>query len=48
MDQQAVHAVHKPYKENLRRTPAQERRLEDVLWRCGERYNTALEPRSAA
>jgi putative transposase len=36
---------HKTYKEKLRPTPAQERALERVLWRCRTLYNTALEQR---
>jgi putative transposase len=35
----------KTYKEKLRPTPAQERALEAVLWRCRILYNTALEQR---
>jgi putative transposase len=35
----------KTYKEKLRPTPAQERALERVLWRCRTLYNTALEQR---
>ncbi len=38
----------KTYKEKLRPTPAQERLLEDVLWRCRALYNTALEQRITA
>jgi putative transposase len=37
--------VRKTYQEKLRPTPAQERELEDVLWRCRALYNTALEQR---
>jgi IS605 OrfB family transposase len=37
--------VHKTYQEKLRPTPAQERELERVLWRCRTLYNTALEQR---
>ena len=48
MDQQTIHTLHKTYKEKLRPTPAQERALEDVLWRCRELYNTALEQRITA
>jgi putative transposase len=40
--------VRKTYKEKLRPTPAQERALEDVLWRCRELYNSALEQRITA
>jgi putative transposase len=35
----------KTYKEKLRPTPAQKRMLEDVLWRCHDLYNAALEQR---
>jgi putative transposase len=35
----------KSYQEKLRPTPAQERELERVLWRCRTLYNTALEQR---
>ncbi len=38
----------KTYKEKLRPTPAQERALECVLWRCRALYNTALEQRITA
>jgi putative transposase len=38
----------KTYKEKLRPTPAQERMLDDVLWRCRTLYNTALEQRITA
>src|SRR5262245_52108038 len=38
-------SVRKPYQEKLRPTPAQERELERVLWRCRTLYNTALEQR---
>ncbi len=40
--------MRKTYKEKLRPTPAQERALEDVLWRCRTLYNTALEQRITA
>jgi putative transposase len=40
--------LRKTYKEKLRPTAAQERALEDVLWRCCELYNTALEQRITA
>ena len=43
-----LQTVHKTFKEKLRPTPAQERALEDVLWRCRELYNTALEQRITA
>jgi putative transposase len=45
MDQQSV---RKTYKEKLRPTPAQERALERVLWRCRTLYNVALEQRITA
>jgi putative transposase len=38
----------KTYKEKLRPTSAQERTLDEVLWRCRTLYNTALEQRIAA
>jgi len=34
---------HKTYKEKLRPTPAQEPALGEVLWRCRDLYNAALE-----
>jgi putative transposase len=37
--------VRKTYQEKLRPTPAQQRELERVLWRCRTLYNTALEQR---
>jgi transposase len=37
--------VRKTFKEKLRPTPAQERALDEVLWRCRMLYNTALEQR---
>ena len=37
--------LRKMYNEKLRPTPAQERALEAVLWRCRLLYNTALEQR---
>src|SRR5260370_41986851 len=40
--------VRKTYKEKLRPTPAQERALDAVLWRCRELYNAALEQRITA
>ena len=45
MDQQTV---RKTYQERLRPTPAQERALDEVLWRCRELYNIALEQRITA
>ena len=38
----------KTYKEKLRPTPAQERMLDEALWRCRMLYNTALEQRITA
>src|SRR5260370_25174203 len=35
----------KTYQEKLKPTPAQERQLEAVLWRCRTLYNTALAQR---
>jgi putative transposase len=43
-----VETVRKTYKEKLRPAPAQERALDDVLWRCRTLYNTALEQRVTA
>ena len=40
--------IRKTYKETLRPTPAQERALEDILWRCRELYTVALEQRITA
>jgi putative transposase len=40
-----VETVRKAYKYKLKPTPAQERQLEEVLWRCRTLYNTALEQR---
>jgi putative transposase len=40
--------VRKTYKEKLRPTPAQERALDTVLWRCRDLYNAALEQRITA
>src|SRR5215831_2809684 len=45
MEQQSL---RKTYKEKLRPTPSQERALEEVLWRCRELYNAALEQRITA
>jgi putative transposase len=41
-------SLRKTFKEKLRPTPAQERTLEAVLWRCRELYNAALEQRITA
>ncbi|HLZ20745.1 MAG TPA: transposase, partial [Ktedonobacterales bacterium] len=40
-----METVRKTYQEKLQPTPAQERELERVLWRCRTLYNTALEQR---
>lgn len=40
--------VRKTFKEKLRPTPAQERALDEVLWRCRDLYNAALEQRIIA
>ena len=40
--------LHKTFKEKLRPTPGQERALDEVLWRCRDLYNTALEQRITA
>src|SRR5262245_21219333 len=40
--------VRKTFKENLRPTPAQERAVDEVLWRCRRLYNTAREQRITA
>jgi putative transposase len=45
MDQQTI---RKTFKEKLRPTPTQERALEEVLWRCRDLYNAALEQRITA
>ncbi|HEV2456840.1 MAG TPA: helix-turn-helix domain-containing protein [Ktedonobacterales bacterium] len=45
MEQQSV---RKPYKEKLCPTPAQERALDEVLWRCRLLYNVALDQRITA
>jgi putative transposase len=42
---ETVASVRKTYQEKLKPTPAQERALEAVLWRCRTLYNTALEQR---
>src|SRR5260370_42413463 len=45
MSEPSVATCRKTYQEKLRPTPAQERELEAVLWRCRTRYNPALEQR---
>src|SRR6476661_2927915 len=45
MEQQPL---RKTYKEKLRPTPAQERALDEVLWRCRTLHNIALEQRITA
>src|SRR5260370_4525429 len=42
------HHIRKTFKYRLKPTPAQERALEDVLWRCLELYNAGLEERKTA
>jgi putative transposase len=42
---ETVRTVRKTDQETLKPTPAQERTLEAVLWRCRTRSNTALEER---
>ena len=41
-------SVRKTFKYRLKPTPAQERALAVVLWRCRELYNAGLEERKAA
>jgi putative transposase len=41
-------SVRKTFKYRLQPTPAQERALDDVLWRCRTLYNTALDQRITA
>src|SRR5215831_1451643 len=41
-------SLRKTFKEKLRPTPTQERALEEVLWRCRDLYNAALEQRITA
>jgi putative transposase len=43
-----TYMTYTTYKEKLRPTPAQERALDTVLWRCRDLYNTALEQRITA
>jgi putative transposase len=45
MEQQSL---RKTFKEKLRPTPAQDRALDEVIWRCRVLYNTALEQRKTA
>jgi len=40
-----METVRKTDQEKLQPTPAQERELERVLWRCRTLYNAALEQR---
>jgi putative transposase len=42
------HTLCKTFKEKLRPTPAQERALDEVVWRCRDLYNAALEQRITA
>jgi putative transposase len=48
MDELNEQGICKAYKYKLKPTPEQERELEEVLWRCRTRYNTALEQRITA
>jgi putative transposase len=48
MPEACVQTVRKTFKEKLRPTPAQERRLEEVLGRCRTLYNVTLEERITA
>jgi putative transposase len=41
-------SLRKAYKYKLKPTPAQERQLEQTVWRCRTLYNTALEQRITA
>jgi putative transposase len=41
-------SLHKTFKEKLRPMPVQERALEEVLWRCRDLYNAALQQRITA
>jgi putative transposase len=45
MEQQSL---RKTFKEKLRPTPTQARALDEVLWRCRDLYNAALEQRISA
>jgi putative transposase len=45
MSEPSVTTCRKTYQEKLKPTPAQERQLEVILWRCRTLYNTALEQR---
>jgi putative transposase len=42
------HFIRKTYKEKLRPTASQKRALDEVLWRCRDLYNMALEQRIIA
>jgi putative transposase len=46
--EQHMGSTHKAYKYHLMPTPAQEKVLEEVLWRCRELYNAGLEERKTA
>ncbi len=43
-----MRTVRKTFKAQLRPTPAQERALDEMLWRCRELYNAGLEQRKTA
>jgi putative transposase len=47
-EQTTDRTCRKTYKEKLRPTPAQERALAAVVWRCRTLYNAALEQRITA
>jgi putative transposase len=47
-EQTVARTCRKTYQEQLRPTPAQERPLEEVVWRCRTLYSTALEQRITA
>ena len=42
-----METVRKTYKHKLKPTPAQQRMLDDGLWRCRDLYNVALEQRKS-
>ena len=48
MEPQEPRGLRKAHKYKLKPTPDQQRRLEEVLWRCRALYNSALEQRITA
>jgi putative transposase len=48
MNEMKETTCRKTYQEKLRPTPWQERALDEVMWRCRELYNAALEQRITA